>query len=197
MQAFDQSSEERALKLPNLTAQSLQYGRDDLPFLAFGGTIKPRNYVKEYMHAENWNPYNQYGDLGRGGYTSRYGLVWDGETEIYDKDGREARNQMHNMTMAPHSEKMNGTVGAIIEKEGRMECTPGYVMKNGICVLEPTVSVCQPGWRKENGVCVKANREFMGAEAGSFGTAKVAQMYPMSKDAVLSLKRLRAYVQQQ
>jgi hypothetical protein len=31
---------------------------------------------------------------------------------------------------------------------------------------------------------------------GSFGTAKAAEMYPMTKDSVLSLKRLRSYVQE-
>jgi hypothetical protein len=197
MQAFDTSSEKKAMAMPKLTAQSLQYGRDELPFLAFGGTEKPRNYVSEYMHAEghkkDWNPANTYGNLGKGEYTAKYGLIWDGETEIYDKSGREARNQMMHMTMAP--EKMQGTVGATIEKEGRIECTPGYVLKNGVCVLQPTVAVCQPGWRKENGVCVKGPREFMQAQ-GSFGTAEVNEKYPMTKDSVLSLKRLRSYVQE-
>lgn len=199
MQAFDKSTEQKALSLPKLTAQSLQYGRDDLPFLAFGGTEKPRNYVSEYMHAEghhkkNWNPANTYGSLGKGEYTAKYGLIWDGETEIYDKDGKEADNQMMHMTTSP--EHMQGTVGATIMKEGQIKCTPGYVLKNGVCVLEPSVPVCQPGWRKENGVCVKATREFMQAQGGSFGTAEVNEKYPMTKDSVLSLKRLRSYVQE-
>ena len=68
MQAFDQASEQKAFLMPKLTAQSLEYGRDQMPFLAFGGTEKPRNYVSEYMTAEKWNVNNTYGNLGKGGY---------------------------------------------------------------------------------------------------------------------------------
>ena len=197
MQAFDTSSENRALSAPKLTAQSLQYGRDEMPFLAFGGTEKPRDYNSEYQTAEHYDVNNTFGNLGKGGFKDKYGLIWDGERQIYDRNNKEAKNQMFNMTNKAR-ENQNGAGGAIITKEGRTECTPGYIMVNGDCVMETTTSICQPGWRKEDGVCVKAPQEFMDGKtvSGSMGTASAATAYPMTKTNVLSLKRLRQYVEE-
>ncbi len=199
MQAFDQSSEMRTLTMPALTAQSKQYGKDEMPFLAFGGTEKPRNYVSEYMsgQSEHYDVNNAYGPLRKGAYDSKYGLIWDGERQIYDKHNKEANHQMFNMTKHARESMVGGSSGAVISKEGRTQCTPGYVMKNGECVMETTNSICQPGWRKVDGVCVKDPREFMdGKASGSMGTAKAATEYPMTKADYLSLKRLRQYVQE-
>lgn len=187
--------------MPPLTAQSLEYGRDQLPFLAFGGTEKPRNYVAEYMKggkAEHFDVNNAYGNNAKGEYKFKYGLVWDGEPEIYDSKHREQDSQMMNMTLAPSEKAKESQTGAIIMKEGREMCTPGYVMQDGVCVLEPSVAVCQPGWRKVNGVCVKNPREFEHGDMpqGSMGTAPAATEYPMSRPSVLSMNRLRAYVQE-
>lgn len=196
--------------MPPLTAQSLEFGRDQMPFLAFGGTEAPRDYVAEYQSGSlpdlGSNVSNEYGDYAKGAYTRRYGLIWDGENEIYDPKHREAKKQMMNMTLAPsgdytigpaHPTKENET-GAKIVKGGKVMCTPGYVLKNGTCVLEPTTAVCQPGWRKVNGVCVKNPREFEEGikPQGSMGTAPAAVEYPMSKASVLSMGRLRSYIQE-
>lgn len=200
MQAFDQSTQNKTLTMPPLTAQSLQYGRDELPFLAFGGTEKPRNYVSEYMTAEHYDVNNAYGPLRKGAWKDKYGLIWDGEPQIYDKGNMEAKHQMFNMTQSPRGEHMMGSAGnsgAVIMKEGRTECTPGYVMKNGTCVMETTTAICQPGWRKVDGQCVKEPREFMhGKVTGSMGTASAATEYPMTKADYLSLNRLRQFVQE-
>ena len=175
-----------------------------MPFLAFGGTEKPRNYVSEYMNGESGTQkpftfYNTYGENGKGEYTAMYDLVWDGEHQIYDPAKTQEGSQMMHMTMAPRSENMSGNSGAIIKKEGRVQCTPGYILVNGDCVLQPSTPICQPGWRKVDGVCVKAPREFSHGESrptGSMGTAFAANEYPATKDNVLSLKRLRQYVQE-
>lgn len=199
MQTFSQTSEKRTMTMPALTAQSLEYGRDELSFLAFGGTDKPRTTTQEYQTASNGSFYydNTYGSLGKGEYKAKYGLVWDGEKQIYDPTNQQARRQMKDMTIAASKEKMQGNSGAVIHKEGRLQCTPGYVLQNGICVIEPATPICQPGWRKVDGVCVKAPREFEhGEKDGSFGTTEASIDYPVTKDNVLSLKRLRQYIQE-
>ena len=200
--------------MPPLTAQSLQYGRDQMPFLAFGGTEAPRDYVAEYQSGSlpdlGSDVANEYGDYAKGAYTRRYGLIWDGENEIYDPKHREANKQMMNMTLAATTEPPKYTIapnypstkeketGTKIMKDGKVMCTPGYVLKGGTCVLEPTTAVCQPGWRKMNGVCVKNPREFEAGvkPQGSMGTAPAAVDYPMSKPSVLSMNRLRSYIQE-
>lgn len=203
--------------MPPLTAQSIQTGRDQMPFLAFGGTQKPRDYVAEYQSGskELFNVDNTYGSNAKGEYDFLYGLVWNGENQIYDPTHRQANKQMMNMTKSAKSAESlespkpthfpdtakamkENEVGAQISKDGKVMCTPGYVLKNNVCVLEPTIPVCQPGWRKVNGVCIKDPRELEkgGMPMGSMGTAQAATEYPLSKPGVLSMNRLRAYVQE-
>lgn len=198
MQAFDKSTEQRVLAAPRLTVQSKQYGREQLPFLAFGGMDAPGPTIQEYQTAERYNVSNTYGELGRGGYESKYGLVWAGEPPVYDTGKeRDTNKRMYNMTLAPKSEQQLGESGPVIEKEGRLQCTPGYVLQNGNCIMQTSTPVCQPGWRKVDGVCVKAPREFQAGKAdGSFGTAEGSVKYPMTKDNILSLDRLRQYTQE-
>jgi hypothetical protein len=220
MQTFDESTLNRVFSAPPLTVQSLEYGREDMPFMAFGGTEKPRTVVREYNKGE-FDPANKFGPLGRGAYNFKYGDTWAGEPAVYDtrnfqeqgKDG-----QMMHMTLAAKKESMagaggsgGGALGPVITKNGRKMCTPGYVMKNGVCVMEPEVSVCQPGWYKQNGICVKGNREFMaGAPSGDtsgrdcnsnnklgpMGSAAVANQYPQTTPDVLSMQRLRQYMEE-
>lgn len=198
MQAFDKSNETKVMAMPHLTVQSKQYGRDQLPFLAFGGMDAPVQSVQEYQTAERFNVTNTYGDLGRGQYKANYGLIWDGEPPIYDTGKeRDTNKRMYNMTMPAKSEKQMGETGPVIEKDGKIQCTPGYVLQNGNCIMQTSTPVCQPGWRKVDGVCVKAPREFQsGKPEGSFGTAEGSVKYPMTKDNILSLDRLRQYTQE-
>jgi hypothetical protein len=177
---------------PPMTDQSEKYGRQQMPFMAFGGPIPPERVV-EYMrgNTEHYNVNNTFAEPG--GYKFKYDLIWNGERQIYDPTNAQKDRQMYNMTMAPKSSGKEHMSGAIILKEGETKCTPGYTLKNGQCVMENTNVVCQPGWVKQNGVCVKAPREFM---QGSYGTATAAQMYPEDKADVLSLTRLRSYMQE-
>lgn len=201
MQAFSNAKLQKALTMPPLTAQGIETGRDQMPFLAFVGTEKPRNYVSEYQKGgattERFDVADAWGPKSKGEYAFRYGLIWDGESEIYDKNGAEFRKQGMYMTLSPGNgdEKLTGSK---IVKEGTVRCTPGYVLKNGECVLEPSVGVCQPGWRKVNGECVKAPREFNQGQlpVGPMGTSPDATNYPMSEPSILSLGRLRAYLQE-
>jgi len=198
MQAFDKTNETKVLTMPNLTVQSKQYGRDQLPFLAFGGMVLPGPNIQEYQSAERFNVSNTYGDLGRGQYKAKYGLIWAGEPPVYDNGKeRDTNKRMFNMTLPAKSESQTGESGTVIEKDGQLQCTPGYVLQNGNCIMQTSTPICQPGWRKVDGVCVKAAREFQGGKAdGSFGTAEGAVKYPMTKDNILSLDRLRQYTQE-
>ena len=101
-------------------------------------------------------------------------------------------------TVKPHQgtkESMQGdsgrSLGAIITKQGRQMCTPGYVMKNGICVMELSTPVCQPGWYNKDGVCVKAPREFLaGAPSRSTPTR-----YPPTREDRALVNRVRHLLQ--
>ena len=234
MNTFDKSTVDKVYSSAPLTAQSLQYGRRDMPFMAFGGTEKPRQVIREYMQGDrkhmktqpgpkhHYDPANGFGPLGKGAYDFQYGLTWGGEPQIYDTKNFEEKgkyNQMMNMTLAPRSGSENQTgqsTGAIITKQGRRMCTPGYVMKNGICVMQLETPICQPGWYKKDGVCVKAPKEFLAGapspdnpnncgktsvlkqpyQLGAMGAAPSSNRYPPTKDEVLSMKRLRQYVQE-
>ena len=94
-----------------------------------------------------------------------------------------------------------GQIGPLIVKEGQKMCTPGYVLQNGICVMKPETPVCLPGWYLHGGECVKGPREFMNGEASggggqAYGSAPINNRYPSSKDEVLSMQRLRQYIQE-
>jgi hypothetical protein len=207
MQTFDESNLDRVYKAPKLTTQSLEYGRKDMPFLAFGGTEKPRTVVREYQkgsRTENYSVENRYGPLGKGAFRAKYGNMWDGEPAVYDSKNLQEGgkdNQMMHMTKKPRSESQNGgQIGPVITKQGRQMCTPGYKMQNGVCIMALETAVCQPGWYKSDGVCVKAPREFMtgspGYEKGAMGAAPSSNEYPQTADEVLSMKRLRSYMQE-
>lgn len=202
MQAFSKSSLQKSLTMPPLTAQGIETGRDQMPFLAFVGTEKPRNYVSEYQRGsttERFDVADAWGPKSKGEYEFRYGLIWDGEREIYDKGDKEFKKQGMYMTLSPSSSNATESLtGSKIIKEGTVKCTPGYVLENGECVLKTTVGMCQPGWRKVNGECVKDPREFNQGQlpVGPMGTAPEATEFPMSEPSILSLGRLRAYMQE-
>ncbi len=55
--------------------------------------------------------------------------------------------------------------GAVIEKGGKVFCTPGSEMRNGVCVpISNNDVACLPGWKKSNGICVKQGKEFLAGE---------------------------------
>lgn len=170
-----------SLTLQPLSITSIELGKQDMPFLAFNGPQKPLVTIQEYQKGnkgitkEKYDVDNGYGAMGKGAYKFRYDMIWNGEPNVYGS--------------TKQIEKMDGS---IIMKEGEVKCTPGYVLKNGNCVLENIKTICQPGWRDVNGVCVKNPKEFM--EGDAYGSTAVN--YPVSTDATISLGRLRNYIQE-
>lgn len=221
MQAFSPDHKNMP-PMPAPTAAQQDLNQRGLGFLTFTAEQPRRDYTAEYMKAvpasadlvamrgapalPNLGPQpsitneqkfqlahgygNGYGS--KGGFGVDYGDMYGGEQGVYNVKPFVTENAQGSQVQ-----------GAVIRKEGREMCTPGFEMVDGRCVDTAKRAACLPGWQKgADGKCKKSgasSKEFETGDTIDRGTITQGDApstdYPISRPEVVTDARLRAYTE--